>query len=185
MLKIKLSVIILLITSAHILYGQDNEISWKVIAKSSNIYRVNSSYLKNNINNYAINNYANVNIPVLQTIKGEAKDEVILRIYMYKEDYDFFCSLQDNVEIILFLQKLYNPWGPKYGNEFNYYLVDDINNSIIVSDTIILNNLLEEITFQEKIINDQLYKNFNIDVKMNDKINSIINNITNRSTQKN
>jgi len=169
------------------LHGQniDHEIYWRTIAKSSNIYSINSSYIKNIINNSVMNNYAEITAPVLKTLKGDLKEEMILRMYMNKENYDYISSLPDNLEIVIFLQKLYNRWGPAYGSEYNYYIANNINNSIIVSNDNIINYVINEIAFQDQIINEQLYRNFVINNRMNNDIRSTINNLTNRIMQQN
>jgi hypothetical protein len=187
MAKFKIFWIILLIINAYISYGQvnDHESDWRTIARSSNIYYTNSSYLIKNIDNYTINNYAEINIPILKTLKGEIKDEVLLRMYMSKENHDFICSLTNNIEILIFLQKSYNPWGPQYGNEYNYYIATFIANSIVVNNDIFFDYVINEVTFQAQIINEQLYKNFAIDSTLNKNIGNIIKNITNRRSQQN
>jgi hypothetical protein len=158
---------------------------WRIIANSSNIYCVNSSYLKNNIRNYAIDRYSEINIPVIKVLKGEMISEVILRMYIDKENYDFINSLPNNSEVIVFFKKLYNHWGPEYGNEYNYYLADDITYSIIAADGNVLNYIIKEVNFQDQIINEQLYKKFTIDIGINNKIKNIIRNITNRILEEN
>jgi hypothetical protein len=185
MYKFKYLGIILLIVNAYTSYGQENnyENYWRTIANSSNIYYVNSSYIKNNIDDYTINNYAEINIPILGTLKGEIKDEVVLRMYMYKENYDFIHSLPNDIEILIFLQKRYNPWGTAYGNEYNYYIAGNITGSIIADNENLLNYVMNEIAFQAQIINEQLYKHFNINNNLNNDIRNIINNITNRRMQ--
>jgi hypothetical protein len=166
--------------------GQANnyENHWRIIAKSSNIYCVNSSYLKNNIRNYRINKYSEISIPIIKILKGEMIKELILRMYMDKEKYDFINSLPNSSEVIIFLQKHYNPWGPEYGNEYNYYLVDDVMDTIVAADENVLNYIIKEINFQDQIINEQLYKNFTVDIDINNKIKTIINDITNRNLQR-
>jgi hypothetical protein len=185
MTKLKFLGIILLILNTYALYGQINDYgnNWRTIAKSSNIYYVNSYYLIRNIENYTINNYVGINIPIIKTLKGEIKDVITLRMYMNRENYDFICSLTDNIEILIFLRKSYNPWGPQYGNEYNYYISTYIANSIIVSNDSFLDYVINEVAFQSQIINEQLYKNFIIDNTLNNNIRNIINNITNRRMQ--
>jgi hypothetical protein len=46
-----------------------------------------------------------------------------------------------------------------------------------------LDHVKQEINFQDKIINEQLYKNFEINIAVNDVINNIISNMTNRSLE--
>jgi hypothetical protein len=158
---------------------------WRVIAKSSNIYCVNSSYFKNNIKNYRLNKYSEISIPIIKVLKGEMMKEVILRIYIDKVKYDFINSLPNSSEVIIFLQKHYNPWGPEHGNEYNYYLVNDVTDSIIATDENVLNYIIKEINFQEQIINEQLYKNFTVDTDIDNKIRKIISDITNSRLEEN
>lgn len=156
-------------------YAVEND--WQIIAKSSDIYHVNTSYIKNGVKNIEFNTYGEINIPVIQTLKGEEKDTFLLSLYLYESHYNYISSLSDNTNAIIFLEKLYNPWGPEYGNEFNYYITNDIEDSIVIYDAEYYNYIAKEIDFQNTIINEDLYKHFEIDKDINTEIVQLINNI--------
>jgi len=99
---------------------------------------------------------------------------------MNEENYEYINSLPDNLEMIIFLQKLYNHWGSGYGGEYNYYLANDITHSVITTNENTLNSITTESGHQERIINEQLYKKFAINADTNNKIKKIIGGITNR-----
>jgi len=174
-------IIILLIINIYYSYGRDNnEINWRIIANSSDIYCVNSTYIKTNLETRKMREYSEINIPVTNVLKGEMTDKAVLQIYMDKEDYDFIYSLPDNSEMIIFLQKLYNHRGAAYGGGYNYFLADKITDSVIFVNENTLNLLIREIEHQERIISEQLYKKFAMNTGINNKIKKIISNITNR-----
>jgi len=68
---------------------------------------------------------------------------------------------------------------------YNYYLVDYRTDPIVTADENVLNYIIKEINFQDQIINEQLYKNFTVDIDINNKIRKIIGDITNSRLEEN
>jgi hypothetical protein len=181
--KKALIMVMFLIVNISIIYAIEND--WKIIANSSNIYHINTFYLKSGVQNRNYNTYIEINIPVIQTLKGEIKNTVILRLYLYENYFNHISSLPDNIDVILFLKRHFNPWGPQYGNEFNYYIADNIKDSIIIYDNDYFNYLTNEITFQNRIITEKLYEQFEINTRINGRVRNLVRRITNRSSQVN
>jgi hypothetical protein len=172
---------LILFLSFSVAYASEN--NWEIIADSSNIYRINTFQLKNGIKGMAFRTYGEINIPVLQTLKGEEKDNILLRLYLYEEYYNYISSLPDNTDAIIFLEKHYNPWGPNYGNVFNYYVTYDINCSIILYSDEYNNYLIKETELHNKIITEKLYENFEINEKVRAEILQLIDNLTNENME--
>ncbi|GMO49890.1 MAG: hypothetical protein Ta2B_30720 [Termitinemataceae bacterium] len=187
MRKILLIALIMSTTNVFTLFSQDDyEYHWKTIVKSSNIYRINTDDLKNGIINIEIKKYAEINIPVTKTLKGEIKDTIVLRIYMHEENYKYIKSLPalpDRTEAVIYLQKLYNKYGQEYGNEYNYFLVNDINDSIEIYTEQLSNYIEQEINFKNKIINEKLYENFQTNSTVYRVVTDSIKNITNKTLE--
>jgi hypothetical protein len=150
----------------------ENEKYWKNIARAKQIFVVNNSELQTN--NTEMNEYYEYDIHINKTLKGAPKTTIQFKIFMEEENFNYIKSLDKSGEVILFLVNVYDGYG------YNNYLADYYIENAIIKHTKKTEEIIRsEIQLQNSIINDKLYKNFQIDKKLYNEVKFCIDNTTN------
>jgi hypothetical protein len=155
---------------------------WRLIARSSDIYIINSNDMKFHVTAMEggiKNKYYYYQVPVVETLKGMAVNNVKFRVYLRQGFIDYIYSLPDNTKLVIFLNNIYAKSRNSDEDEFSNYFVNSTvpawyHTSIIVYSPVVYNEINTEISKQRIVVQEKLYEAFQKDAIRDNMIKNLI-----------
>jgi hypothetical protein len=164
------------------IFHQDISEYWYVLARSTDVYYVNTVDLENKIIKGSKNDYGydKVNFTILKTLKGIGRKEINVSFYPDKNRINYLHSFSDEYAVIFLTRKSNN-------DEVKYYFATswDMGNSLVPYSLIDISDIEKEINLQNKILDKKMYENFRIDDNMQVKVLQLIHDTTDAVLEKN